>query len=376
MVTFGLFVILSVPTALVDNLGGLLFLRFLQGFFGSPCLATGAATMQDIFDMLHVPIGVAFWAFCAFLAPAIGPVLSSFSVMNENWRWSMWEILWMTSIFFIFWFIAMPETSEANILLRRARRLRKATGNPNLWSQSELNQKSMTASRVVWDALVKPLEITFKDPAILFTSVYSGIIYGLYYSFFESFPLVYQGMHGFNLGEVGVAFLSIAVGASLGMVFYETLLLLVIIPELRKNGMGPQEDVLKLALINVIVLTISMFGFAWTSKPDIHWIVPCVFVALFCFSAYLVILGIFSYIQLSYPPYAASLFAGNDLFRSLSAFGSVLFSRGMYLKLGIGKGVSLLGGLSVLGWIGIYFLYFNGAKLRARSKFAVRPDVK
>lgn len=288
----------------------------------------------------------------------------------------MWEILWMTSFVFIFWFIAMPETSEANILLRRARRLRKATGNPNLWSQSELNQKSMTASGAVWDALVKPLEITFKDPAILFTSVYAGIIYGLYYSFFESFPLVYEGMHGFNLGETGVAFLSIAVGASLGMVMYQTLLLLVIIPELRKNGMGPQEDVLKLSLVNVIVLTVSMFAFAWTSRPDIHWIVPSIFVALFCFSAYFVILGIFSYIQLSYPPYAASLFAGNDLFRSMSAFASVLFSRGMYLNLGVGKGVSLLGGLSVLGWIGIYFLYFNGAKLRERSKFAVRPDVK
>lgn len=43
--TFALFTILSLPTALVDNLGGLLVLRFLQGFFGSPCLANGGASM-------------------------------------------------------------------------------------------------------------------------------------------------------------------------------------------------------------------------------------------------------------------------------------------------------------------------------------------
>jgi MFS transporter, DHA1 family, multidrug resistance protein len=43
--TFALFTILSVPLALVDNLGGLLVLRFLLGFFGSPCLATGGASM-------------------------------------------------------------------------------------------------------------------------------------------------------------------------------------------------------------------------------------------------------------------------------------------------------------------------------------------
>jgi MFS transporter, DHA1 family, multidrug resistance protein len=48
MVSFALFVILCVPMALVDNYAGLLVLRFLTGFMGSPCLATGAASMQDM----------------------------------------------------------------------------------------------------------------------------------------------------------------------------------------------------------------------------------------------------------------------------------------------------------------------------------------
>lgn len=46
--TFAIYIILCVPTALVKNLGGLLFLRFLTGFFGSPCLANGGASMQDM----------------------------------------------------------------------------------------------------------------------------------------------------------------------------------------------------------------------------------------------------------------------------------------------------------------------------------------
>lgn len=93
-------------------------------------------------------------------------------------------------------------------------------------------------------------------------------------------------------------------------------------------------------------------------------------------SVFIVFQAIFAYIPLSYPQYAASLFAGNDFVRSFFAFGSVLFSRSMYINLGIGKGVSLLGGLSVLGWIGMYYLYFNGAKLRAKSKFAIHEDEK
>lgn len=46
--TFFLFVILSIPTAVVDNYAGLLVLRFLTGFFGSPCLANGGATVGDM----------------------------------------------------------------------------------------------------------------------------------------------------------------------------------------------------------------------------------------------------------------------------------------------------------------------------------------
>ncbi|OAF61358.1 hypothetical protein VC83_02243 [Pseudogymnoascus destructans] len=36
LVTMFIFTIISIPTALVNNFAGLLILRFLQGFFGSP----------------------------------------------------------------------------------------------------------------------------------------------------------------------------------------------------------------------------------------------------------------------------------------------------------------------------------------------------
>jgi DHA1 family multidrug resistance protein-like MFS transporter len=52
---------------------------------------------------------------------------------------------------------------------------------------------------------------------------------------------------------------------------------------------------------------------------------------------------------MSYPQYAASLFAGNDFCRSLFAFGAVLFSRPMYDYLGVAKGITVLGGLAVMG---------------------------
>ncbi|KAK4622032.1 MFS-type transporter pyvG [Fulvia fulva] len=73
-----------------------------------------------------------------------------------------------------------------------------------------------------------------------------------------------------------------------------------------------------------------------------------------------------------YPQYAASLFAGNDFARSTLAFAAVLFSRPMYINMGIGRGTSLLGGLTAGCIAGVFALYFFGPRLRARSRFSAK----
>lgn len=79
-------------------------------------------------------------------------------------------------------FLFLPETSAPNLLLRRAKRIRKLTGNERFMSQSEIDQRNMKVSHIFLDALIKPMEITIKDPAVLFVQVYTAIIYGIYYS--------------------------------------------------------------------------------------------------------------------------------------------------------------------------------------------------
>lgn len=57
-----LFVILCIPTALVNNYPGLMILRFLLGFMASPCLATAGASLADVWKMSEFPFAVALWA--------------------------------------------------------------------------------------------------------------------------------------------------------------------------------------------------------------------------------------------------------------------------------------------------------------------------
>jgi DHA1 family multidrug resistance protein-like MFS transporter len=132
--------------------------------------------------------------------------VGGFAVQLENWRWSSWELLWLSSLTLLVVLISLPETSSDAILLRRAKRLRELTDRSDLKSESEIRQAQMYPRQTSFNTLIKPWEINILDPAMLFTTVYTALTYGLYYSFFESFPLVYRDIYGFNLGQLGVAF--------------------------------------------------------------------------------------------------------------------------------------------------------------------------
>lgn len=370
IISMFLFLILAVPTALVDNYAGLLVLRTLTGFMGSPALATGGASLQDMYSLIKLPYAFMAWAAGAFCAPALGPLLSGFAVMAKGWRWSLWEILWMAAPTFVIMPLFMPETSADNILLRRAQRLRKLTGNPNIKSRSEIDQGTKKFKDIAWEQLAKPIEVSVRDPAVFFTHIYMSCIYGIYYSFFEVFPLVYMDIYHYNLGDLGLPFLTITVGTAIGIVIYTIYQYYYLEPDIKKNGLRAQEHRLVPACIAVVLLPISLFWFGWTARPSVHWIVCTIGLTLFPLGAFLLFLCVFMYLPLTYPQYAASLFAANDLCRASFAAGSILFARPLFINLGIGPGVSLLAGLLCGGCVGMWVLYFYGAKLRAMSKFA------
>jgi DHA1 family multidrug resistance protein-like MFS transporter len=86
-------------------------------------------------------------------------------------------------------------------------------------------------------------------------------LYGIYYSFFESFPLVYIDIYGFNLGELGLTFLSIGVACVIGLIIYVLYLALYLGPDIAKRGLRAPEHRLVPALFGVCSLPAGLFMF-------------------------------------------------------------------------------------------------------------------
>jgi MFS transporter, DHA1 family, multidrug resistance protein len=139
-----------------------------------------------------------------------------------------------------------------------------------------------------------------------------------------------------------------------------------------KRGPRANEHRLVPALFMAPLLPICMFWWGWTANDtSIHWIASIIAIGVFAFAAFVLMQCIFIYLPMSYPMYAASLFAANDFFRSAMAGGAIEFSRPLYNNLGVGRGISVMGGICAGCVTGVWALYYFGARLRARSKFAV-----
>jgi MFS transporter, DHA1 family, multidrug resistance protein len=363
-----LFVILCIPTGLVENYAGLMILRFLLGFMGSPLLATAGASLTDIWAPAFMPFAIAIWSFTASSAPALGPTLSAYAIPVLGWHWHSWILMMLSGPVILCVLLFLPETSPQTILYYRVKRM-KAEGK-NVTSEAEQKQKDLSVGQLFWDAIIKPWEMNIKDPALLFTTVYLGLVYGIFYSFFEALPLVYPVYYGFTAENTALIFLAVIIGCGVGFGVHVTYLKKVVFPRMMAGTFGELENHLIAGVLAGPLISIGLFIFAWTSRPSVHWIVPTIGLLLIITGIYAMAQTILMYIPNIYPRYAASIFAANSLARSLFAFAAILYSTPMLERLGIDGGVSLCAGLMVVCNVLMFLLYKFGKKLRERSSFA------
>ncbi|RYP11236.1 hypothetical protein DL764_000192 [Monosporascus ibericus] len=362
------FILLQLPTGFATHIAMFLVFRLLTGFVGSPTLATGGATIADCYGPARAAFGICIWSFFGIGGPVFGPLIGGYVAPQHGWRWTIWVFTWMCAFVWLLLFFLLPETNTANILYRRAKRLRKATGDNRLRSQSEIDAAHHTTrDRLL--VLGRAFTLTFSEPIVFVVDLYTALLYGVLFIWFESFPLVFGGTYGFSVQSQGLVFIGIFVGGLLTLPCYLLWVKRVLVPSVAKPSFRP-EHVLPPTWFGAFSLPVCLFWYGWTARESIHWIVPIIGSAFFAVALVTFFNGVLNYLGMSYPTYAASVFAGNGLFRAL--FGAVfpLFAPAMFKTLGIGPGNSLLGGVAALFVPINFIMYYYGNKLRGMSRHA------
>lgn len=100
---------------------------------------------------------------------------------------------------------------------------------------------------------------------VFLLNLYIALIYGLLYIWFESFVIVFIEIYGFGLGEEGLAFLGILVGALIVMPPFFCYLYFVLEPKFDEDGNLTPEKRLPPCFVGAFCIPICLFWFGWRS---------------------------------------------------------------------------------------------------------------
>ncbi|KAK5202026.1 hypothetical protein LTR16_000667 [Cryomyces antarcticus] len=354
--------------ALAPNFAALIIFRFIVGVSASCPVAVVGGIYADVYKN-PVTRGRAMAIFMAAttFGPLMGPIISGF-IAPVSWRWTFWVALIVAGVSWVP-LLLMPETYAPVVLEGRAQKMRKETGNPNIFAPIELEKKGM--KQMITVVLTRPIRMFCFEAIVLFTCLYLSLAYAIFYVFFQSYPIIFVGIYGFNYGEEGLTFLPIGVGATIACGLYLYWDYLLQKAKARDAPWSRSEEYrrLPLACLGGPLFVVSLFWFGWTARADIHWIVPTLAAIPFGIGFLLLFMALLNYLVDAYDVFAASAMAAASCARSLAGAVLPFAARPMYDKLGVAWACSLLGFLS-LGMCVIPFAFIRyGDRIRANSKF-------
>jgi DHA1 family multidrug resistance protein-like MFS transporter len=205
------FSVFSIACATGKDIQTILISRFFSGFFGACPVTVVAAVFSDMFDNKWRGVAVALFATAIFTGPLIAPFIGGFITESHlGWRWTEYLASIMGFAAFMLDLFFLNETYPPVLLVKKATELRRRTKNWGIHARQE--EIEVGFQELIKKNFSRPLQLLFTEPIILLFSIYSSFIYGLLYGFLTAYPLIFVGVHGFNLGQSGLTFFGMILG--------------------------------------------------------------------------------------------------------------------------------------------------------------------
>ncbi|EER42519.1 polyamine transporter 4 [Histoplasma capsulatum H143] len=275
---------------------------------------------------------MAYFMAVTTVGPLISPWLSGFTA-PISWRWPFWISLMFAAISAPLCFF-MPETYAPVLLQRRARALRKSTGNGNIVAPFDIQKRGLRVILTV--TLTRPLRI-----------------------------------YGMNTGVSGLMYLPIAIGAFFSCAVFNWWDSYLHKAKARGASWADIEEYrrLPLACIGGPLYVIALFWLGWTSSPNIHWAVPMLSGIPFGSGYLLIFMAMLNYLSDAYETFSSSAQSAASCCRSTFAVLLPISTTPMFSRLGVSWSCSMLGFFSLaMSLIPFAFIRY-GEHIRRNSKF-------
>jgi MFS family permease len=395
------FSILQIPSALAPNIGTLLAVRTISGFFGAVAIANGLSSLILSYQNDHANIsqaveplvvgqivlfvetfmlkflpdmfvpeeraGVFGWYLLGpLLGPTLGPLFGGIIVQRAGWRWIFWTTTIICFLNTIVGYFFLHESYAPVLLSRRKANLESEEGAVGKYRFEGEDDRPL--SKKLAHSLARPFKIILQ-PIVLIMSAYQALIFGTTYSLYTNMQAIFQGDYGFTTEQVGLLYLGPGLGFLTSVWF--------LVPQIdrvykalgKRNNCDPVPEYrLPLANIGAVLIPVSLFCFFWAVEKHAHWALAITATYFYGAGQVMILNCTQNYYIDSFEKYAASAIAAGAVFRSL--FGGIvpLLAPSLFKALGYGWGGSVFGFLALAIAPAPLLFYRYGGAIREKFK--------
>ncbi|KAK4502361.1 hypothetical protein PRZ48_005786 [Zasmidium cellare] len=369
-VSYILFLIWLIPSALSPNFATILVTRFFGGGASSVAINIVGGTITDIWKgdaQRSLPMSI--FGLSSVVGIALGPFIGGAIQSGLNWRWIYWvQLIVDAGLLPVFWFI-LTETRGDVILAKRAAKLRK-NGYPNAYARSEINKPGILQALKI--SFMRPTKMLVTEFVVISFTIWVSFAWGILFLFQSSVAIVFAKLYNFDTFQISLIQLALSVGAILATLInpiQDKLYLNSAARNLERPGKPIPEARLYFAVPGSVIFGVGMIWYGWASYSNLHWIVPTLGLACVGIGVYSIYLAVVNYLADAYEKYAASALSAASMGRNVTGAFLPLATPAMYRTLGFHWASTLLGLIGLVLSLVPVILLVKGETIRAHSPF-------
>ncbi|KAF3357946.1 hypothetical protein VD0004_g9453 [Verticillium dahliae] len=370
LVSFALFVVFSVLSAISTNVDMLVVMRFFGGGASASVQAVGAGTIADIWEPRERGRAMSTFYLGPLVGPLLGPILGGVLSEAFGWQSTMWFLTIYGAIVLVCLFFCLPETLPRRKPAVPPAAVRETAGGSSSPALSRtrttesIKQNTKKATALFRKLIVDPLSVLtyLRFPAVAITVYYAAITFGSLFALNISVQAAYStDPYNFNQSILGLIYIANGAGYIMSSLLGGRWLDHIMTRQAQKAGrydtdgkliLLPEDRMRENMWIAGTVYPASLLLYGWTIQYGVFWFLPLTFLFTFGAASMLVFAAATTMLTEFMPKRSSGGVAVNNFVRNIFSCVGALAAQPVIDGIGHGWLLTILG---VFTWVTGYF---------------------
>ncbi|OBT80844.1 hypothetical protein VF21_00070 [Pseudogymnoascus sp. 05NY08] len=295
LVSFTLFTLFAILSAISTSISMLIVMRVLSGGAAASVQAVGAGTIADMWEQKERGKAMGIFYLGPLMGPLFAPIIGGALGQRFGWRSSQWFLAIYGGCLIVVLTFCLPETLRKTVPISEL-----ASGNPGtsedavmpvasrVTTRLSVKDQTVTVARVLKRCFIDPLMIVtyLRFPAVALTVYYAAITFGCLYILNISVQETFSSPpYDFSIMIIGLMYIPNSLGYVCAALFGGRWSDIIMAREAKAAGrydtegrliLLPEDRMRENAFIAAAMYPLALVLYGWIVCYGKHWIIAAI----------------------------------------------------------------------------------------------------